>query len=246
MTLPTYVETRLRQKPPAEAPIVSGSTPVLSFGNPMTAKIATLGLNPSDKEFLDRDGLDLECRERRLETLTSLNVKSLIDAPLHVLEAVVDGCNGYFQKCPYSWFRKLEFVLQECGTSYYNGTACHLDLVQWATDSKWSEIWDGVRAMLLRDDFPFLLEQLQNSNIKTLLLNGNAVVKEFSAMTKIKLVLQPKKITGKTKLFVGRGPRNILVVGWSTNLQNSYGVSNEWRKQIAQAVAAVVMEHVTV
>jgi len=154
----------------------------------------------------------------------------------------MDGCNTYFQRRPYGWFGPLETVLRECGASYYDGAACHLDLVQWATEEKWSKIWSGVRKRLLRADVPFLIEQLEHSDIRVLLLNGKTVVEEFSTATETVLVLQSKKIMGKTRIFVGRGPRNILIVGWSTNLQTSYGVTNEWRTEIAKAVAAIVMD----
>ena len=35
---------------------------------------------------------------------------------------------------PYSWFNPLEALLNAAaGASYYKRSACHLDLVQWAT-----------------------------------------------------------------------------------------------------------------
>jgi hypothetical protein len=37
------------------------------------------------------------------------------------------------------WFDQMEeFVLTNTGYSYFDGTACHLDLIQWATDPVWS------------------------------------------------------------------------------------------------------------
>ena len=51
-----YVATRLRQEPPRGAPVVPGSTPVVAFGDPTRAAVATLGINPSWKEFLHSDG----------------------------------------------------------------------------------------------------------------------------------------------------------------------------------------------
>jgi hypothetical protein len=47
-------------------------------------------------------------------------------------------CNSYFHGNPYSWFARLEEVLQAIGASYYEDTACHLDLTQWATDPTWN------------------------------------------------------------------------------------------------------------
>ena len=63
--LPEYVVRRLRQQPPAGVPVVPGSTPVLSFGNPWTASVATVGLNPSRREVVDVDGALLDDEQRR-------------------------------------------------------------------------------------------------------------------------------------------------------------------------------------
>jgi hypothetical protein len=43
-----------RAAPVAE--VVAGSTPVIAFGDPFRATVATLGINPSRREFLDTNG----------------------------------------------------------------------------------------------------------------------------------------------------------------------------------------------
>ena len=62
--------SRLRQCPSASS--VPRSLPVLFFGDLFTASVATVGLNPSYQEFLDRRGIELDGAARRFETLTSL------------------------------------------------------------------------------------------------------------------------------------------------------------------------------
>ena len=60
--------------------IVLGSTPVTSFGNPHTSRIATLGINPSSREFLNETGNLLSGGEKRLtdfETLGKVDQLSL-------------------------------------------------------------------------------------------------------------------------------------------------------------------------
>ena len=47
---------------PKNCHVVPYSTPVVSFGNPETSTVATLGINPSSREFLD-DALT-DCRGR--------------------------------------------------------------------------------------------------------------------------------------------------------------------------------------
>jgi hypothetical protein len=51
--------------------------------------------------------------------------------------AVVADCLGYFQRQLYRrWFDPLDALLRSgTGTSYYDATACHLDLSQWGSSS---------------------------------------------------------------------------------------------------------------
>src|SRR5437016_5246614 len=119
--LPEYIVARLRRSVPPGGYIVRGSTPVLSFGDASQAIVATLGLNPSCREFLDPAGRELIGRSRRFETLTSLGVPELVTAPDAALRRVVQGCNTYFTVNPYRrWFNQLEPVLQSVSASYYD------------------------------------------------------------------------------------------------------------------------------
>jgi len=54
--IPQYVVERIRESPPYDACVVSGSTPIIAFGSVHGARVATLGLNPSRQEFLDTYG----------------------------------------------------------------------------------------------------------------------------------------------------------------------------------------------
>jgi transposase-like protein len=139
--IPPYVLERVRRSIPPSSMVVPGSTPVVAFGNARRATVATLGLNPSRVEFLDRHGQEFTESQRRLETCRSLGVAQLADAPDDIVERVVAGCDGYFQRNPYwRWFLPLEQVLQGVGVSYTDGSACHLDLIQWATDPVWGKL----------------------------------------------------------------------------------------------------------
>jgi hypothetical protein len=62
----------VQRLPPPGAPVVAGSTPVVSFGDPLRTRIATLGINPSRKGFLDDQGQLLAGARRRLATLDSI------------------------------------------------------------------------------------------------------------------------------------------------------------------------------
>jgi hypothetical protein len=238
--LDDYIVERLRRPPPA-AHVVPGSTPVLSFGNASHAAVATLGLNPSRQEFLDLSGRELNGCARRFETLASLDVPGLASASEAVLLRVIDACNGYFEANPYRrWFDQLEPILQSVGASYYNGTACHLDLVQWATDPVWNKIPNrAIRDQLLMEDADFLRHQLRTAPFRLLLINGSGVVREFESMTGISL--RPAgSVKGKSvesRMFVGRLPLGTRVVAWSVNIQSSFGICKALRAALASRVA---------
>jgi len=237
--LPDYVVARLRRAP-SSAHVVPGSTPVLSFGNASDAVVATLGLNPSRQEFLDTNGRELNGTARRFETLASLGVPNLDSAPEELLRRVLDACNGYFQANPYRrWFDQLEPVLQSVGASYYEGSACHLDLVQWATDPVWSKIPDrAVRDRMIEEDATFLHHQLTTGPFRLLLINGSGVVRQFENMMGISL--QPVgSVHGSSTealLSVGRLPFGTQVIAWSVNVQSSFGVCNGLRAALANRV----------
>jgi len=247
MQVPEYIERRIRRPIPPDSHVVAGSTPVVSFGNAQSVSIATLGLNPSRVEFLDRKGNELVGSSRRLATYASLGSSDLCSAPVSTIEQVWKDCNLYFKddRNPYrKWFDQLELILRACGASYYNDSACHLDLVQWATDPTWANLRpSSLRNRLLVADLPFLIEQLSNENIQLLLVNGMAVVRQLQSKANADLrELEP--ISGfshcDTRFFEGTLLERIRIIGWSTNLQSSFGVTTELRAQIARRAGNLV------
>ena len=66
---------RIRSNYPGEDLVVDRSTPVLSFGDFQKAEVFTLGINPSNLEFLDEKKELLKNQLRRLQTLSSLKSK---------------------------------------------------------------------------------------------------------------------------------------------------------------------------
>ena len=240
MTVPDYVAERVRREPADGTFVLAGSTPVVAFGDPSLARIATLGLNPSDAEFVMR-GVELDGRERRFETLRSLRVPSLVDAPDSVVAAVVHRCNGYFFGNPYrGWFDRLDEILRTCGSSYYDRTACHLDLSQWATSPKWGSIGRTAQDTLMRLDAPFLAQQLEHEGIETLLINGRAAINGFSRAFGSRL-REAGTVTDRsvrTQLYISQ-LKHTRVIAWSTNLQSSFGVTRELRAMLAQTVSSL-------
>jgi hypothetical protein len=181
--IPNYIEQRLRRLPSDGCGIVPGSTPVVAFGSPTGARAATLGLNPSRQEFLDTNGTELIGRLRRFETLSSLGVANLALASDQAIRAALIACDEYFRRNPYrAWFDQLDVILRATGASYYDGSACHLDLVQWATDPTWNGLSGEVRRRLLEEDSLFFIEQLRRERIGLLLINGIGVIREVQRL----------------------------------------------------------------
>lgn len=249
-TMPAYIEKRIRRPPPSDSYVVPGSTPVVSFGDVQMATIATLGLNPSRVEFLDRSGNELVGLSRRLATHRSLGTADLTNAPLDLIAHVLEDCITYFHRNPYcQWFDQVEAILNRCGASYYDGSACHLDLVQWATDPTWRKLRPAsVRKRLLTADAPFLIEQLRRENIRLLLLNGRGVVRQLSRTIACDLE-EVEPIIGlgyqDTSVFVGTIFERVRVVAWSTNVQSSFGVTSELRFELADRVRQLSGESIS-
>jgi hypothetical protein len=236
---PDYLIERARQAPPEHCRVVAGTTPVVSFGDPVRPAVATLGINPSKAEFLDDHGGLLAGPQRRLATLASLGVSGYGDVDAAQGSAIVDECAGYFRKRPYRWFRPLDQILRDgADVSYFDGTACHLDLVQWATCPLWSELDDSIRARLLEADKEFLVRQLQQECYRLIVVNGRTVMDwvERAGLASWKKVGQlrgPPSVD--LCVSAADGPR---FVGWSCNLQSQPGAPRH-----AAALAQFVREH---
>lgn len=212
-----------------------GSTPVVSFGNSLTATVATLGLNPSRREFLDERGNELVGDARRLATHVSLGVSDLSLAPSETIATVLDDCNNYFQRNPYrGWFDHFAPILEACGASFYDGTACHLDLIQWATDPTWARLKPASARRLLDEESEFLAEQLRREHLRLLLVNGRGVIRHLRPMLDEFRWEEPiiGLAAGNTQVGIGR-IAHVRVLAWSTNLQSSHGVKRELRHELA-------------
>jgi len=221
---------------PAVVSIVERSTPVLSFGDALRADVATLGINPSRQEFYSTEGELLIGAQRRLATTDSLGITAGQPLTEDQGRRVVAESNDYFARNPYNWFNPLEALLNTAASaSYYDRSACHLDLVQWATDPVWGKLTDrGAAALLLEEGRLHLETLLARSNVHLVLLNGATVVEQLQNIGLARLREVKKIAKGNTtcRLLVGEG-HGINYVGWSTNLQTSFGVPNEFKQRLA-------------
>jgi hypothetical protein len=224
---------------PKNCHVVPYSTPVVSFGNPETSTVATLGINPSSREFLGKGKNLLAAEEKRLVDLETLGLTSEINQlDLEQAEKVLSGCVQYFEgTTTYGWFLRLqEYVLDSVNASYKPSAeenvegACHLDLVQWATDPVWRHLDKGIQKTLLESDLEFLRFQLTNYGFKKLFLNGHEVVNQFKrlGLTELTEVGQtPYQSHGnKSPLYRGKFG-DTEVWGWGLNVgQKEITLSN--------------------
>jgi hypothetical protein len=234
--------------------VIPWGCPVPFFGDLSGASIATVGINPSNREFTGASGKELSEHERRLPTLSSLGLERWSQADASHLREIADACTRYFQRNPYDrWFQVLERVLQPSGASFYGEapTACHVDLVPFATENKWGGLSRCERERLLEIVGNALGRLIRDSCLEALVLNGRSVVEHFEALAGVQLErtampgwnlpresgLSVKGVayTGQIDELAGVGlGRNVTVFGYNHNLQSSFGVTANVVARIGQ------------
>lgn len=249
--LPALVE-RLSQIRLLKANIIPWSSPIPSFGDLSRARVATLGLNPSNREFVDNSGNELVDTARRFHTLRSLGLARWCDIKARHLRLIWDSCRTYFSRNPYdAWFKQLEHLIGETRTSYYNGSeaACHVDLIPYATACKWTGLSHHQRSYLFYQAGDTLGLLLRDSPVQLLILNGSSVVANFEKIAGIQLDRQimhdwmlrrhsHSNIMGVAyagtvhELSGIKLKRGLMVLGFNHNIQSSFGVTREVRASI--------------
>ena len=140
--------------------------------------------------------------------------------------------------------------------SYYDSlsSACHFDLVPFATNQRWSELSGQQRSVLLSLTGSTLGMILRDSQVRLLILNGSSVVNAFQSVAG--LTFQATEIpawslgrrsrsfvkgvayTGMADTVSGVNlDRQIAVVGFNHNLQSSFGVTKKVISSIREWIA---------
>ncbi len=257
---------RLESPDIAKAGVIQWGSPVPAFGELESSQIATLGLNPSNREFVDITGNELIGPFRRFQTLRSLGLKHWSDATSNHLHLIEESCTNYFLRNPYdAWFKELDSLLGGLASYYYaNSTrpACHLDVIPYATLSKWTELSALQRSKLIEIAGDTLGLLLRDSSIKFLILNGNTVVKNVESVSGARLIRTempdwtlPRKAHGGVRGFSYFGrinkirgvnlSREITVLGFNHNIQSSFGVTNEVKTNIRRWIIDSIGEKVS-
>lgn len=233
-TVPDFMINRIcRQK--VSKYEVARSTPIPFFGQFPSATVYTIGINPSHHEFLSPAGALLHVKDKRLHDYESLGIAVDVDNfPLSEGMAVeiYKSCLNYFNKNPYKWFNPLvELTKASFSASYFDGSACHLDLVQSATNPVWSKI--SIQSLSQEDylrtlDKTFLEQQIywirkKNPNVRALILSGRTVVESLKEVFELKLFGRtdvPNKCK-QYELYVGEFD-GIPAYGTSMNIPDAH------------------------
>lgn len=234
--------------------VIKWAAPIPYFGDPCKTTIATVGLNPSDREFVSFEGKELTESARRFHTLNSFQLANWNELSLPQLEAIHTSCTEYFSRNPYDvWFKPLDLLLKGTNDSFYSSLfhACHLDLIPYATSVKWAFLKPWQRESLLSISAGFLGQVLKYSPIKILVLNGKTVVENFEKATDITFIKKtkdewslPRKNGNHIKGYSYEGKisrigsnelgREIYILGYNHNIQSSYGVTSTVRTSIQE------------
>ena len=229
MTTKFIIEDRVIERAMAQyqkAPeLIEFSTPVVSFGYPGNAKVATLGINPSSNEFQIGSGNKnpLTGDSKRLVDTETLGASQPEALTRDQAVRVIEGCYLYFERNPYDWFDDLQdYALNPTGTSFKSGSACHLDLVQWATDPVWQDkrMPKETKKLLLEKDKDFLEYQLTAYNFQYVFLNGSTVLEQVEKLNLIRLEkvgeVRFNKAGTKSRIVAGE-IGNKKFIGWGIN-----------------------------
>ena len=260
-TLASLIE-RLDNRALSKAKVIPWSSPIPSFGDLSCSKVATLGLNPSNREFVDTCGNELDGNSRRFHTLKSLGIRRWSDATADHCKMILESCSRYFHNNPYDdWFKKLDKIISGTSASYYaaSSKACHLDLIPYATACKWTDLTSQERALLLGQAGDALGLLLRDSQIRLLILNGQTVIGslqrvagvEFEKCTIPEWTL-PRKSGMGVKGYAYKGAirevagvslnRKVHILGFNHNIQSSFGVTTQVKTEIGEWIATSAKE----
>lgn len=260
-TLSILIE-RMEMPKVADSGIIPWACPVPTFGGLGPSAVATLGLNPSNREFLDPLGNELEGNYRRFHTLGSLRLSRWSEAGIRHFRYILELCENYFLRNPYDqWFKRLDYLISGTGYSYYTPMmpACHLDLIPYATTHKWAALDYTQRSSLLTCTADTLGLLLRYSTIQILILNGSTVTRTFEDVSDVAFIVREmpgwslprrsgKGVAGLSYKGVVRSVggvavgRDVLVLGYNHNIQSSFGVTKKVQSEIKKWITRETVE----
>lgn len=219
--------------------VVKDSIPIVWFGDinmylSSPKKILTVGLNPSEQEFMKKDSfgemVTLSKYEQRFEQIdlsqgtNETNVAELKNT-----------LNNYFEVNPYKWFNKYNKLIEVFDCSYggkygsLTNTAIHIDIYSAiATTPTWGKLDERQRNQII--NFNLFNELLERLNPDLILVSVNR--ETFDNVFDGYRTLSDNKFTGNNSIKVVEYDGRIVVNG--TNMQGTPfgGIKEEIVKEI--------------
>ena len=174
--------------------VVPNTIPILWFGdynayNTSELRIVTIGLNPSDREFIDKVGSapSVLLRFPKAASLVGKKTLSLSDICIYrsAMNSYFTNVNAFGGNTYYKpWFSSNEVALSGFDASYMPGkinTAIHIDLETPIATIKWSKLSKGQRLVLkcgLGYSFNDLLKEL-NPTVIIACMNQSLIQSNF-------------------------------------------------------------------
>jgi hypothetical protein len=215
---------------------------VLFFGDLFKADVASVGLNPSDQEYLARSGALLTGSGQRFATIHSLQAENRSSLSDDQCAEAVRWMRNYYRpgKPVYSsWFSSLGRVIEGFGASFRDGTSAHLDLVQESTCPIWSKLNGVERDELLRQDLPFVAWEIRAFPLRAVLCNGKRVGAELQRQLGVSV--KEEGAMARIKWWIGHadlGGRRVGFGGWNIPLARPTGLDKKGEATLGQLLAA--------
>lgn len=243
-----FLIQRIQEPIPAGAPVVAVSLPVTSFGDPNQARIATIGINPSSGEFCSKGNTPLKSGKKRFVDRQDIGLDEGAIPNREQALRILEGNHNYFRtENVYKWFDSMQkWVLEPLNASYREGSAVHLDLVQWATNPIWNKITDSaMRDLLVSEDALFLSQLISGGDFSLIVLNGATVTNTFMERKLFTVAYEEKetfaKANGKQTSVTFRvgAIRGTPTISWSANIPSSQ-CGNVTREVVSNWIAAAI------
>jgi hypothetical protein len=249
-----------------DGPVVMDWLPISFYGDYANANAWVVTINPSDREYVDRNGLALMGERQRFSSLgdfPSVSRRTQLTAD-HV-DVIVRRQKDVFYGIPYkSFFEKLGrfLVSVHCGEPAEGGLRVftggvssaegrnfrysHVDSVKCATRLPWAQLDQGEKDVMVSNCLEFIEEQLATKEgLELMMINGRTAYTHCLLFLSERFGFRPSSrriAVGRLSYLLwwgelSREGRRVDVVGWSPNIVNS-----RIRALEAQVLASAIRE----
>lgn len=214
---------------------------MLFFGDLFKAEVASVGLNPSDQEYLSSAGTLLMGSAQRFATMSSLGAASRSALSDQQCAQAVEWMRNYYDpgKPVYgSWFKALSRVIDGFGASFGDRSATHLDLIQESTSPVWSGLDRVARETLLEQDLPFLKWEITAFPLRAVICTGKTVAAHIRR--DLSVSVEEEGTMARIKWWVGHAAvdgRRVGFGGWNYPLARATGLGREGETALGKLLA---------